>query len=147
MSWYRPILVWLEPDSGLDFIYFCKIVLFIGAILLCIYVVVPGLIIYGIYRFFKWLIPVIKKRKQKRKIGVALQCPHCHKKHALQMFKEELVAQTPIVHDIISRDGKKSTLKVTQYTYRQYEKCQYCGEIIFNDIITENKRNNLVSLH
>ena len=125
--------VWIEEDNDFSSPIFWIIVIVLG--LLCfIYVGIPLLICYLLYKLIKYFV----NRNKKNKEVAHLRCPSCGKKEALRHFKDEIVYSRPkkiLVH------SKKSTyddnLTVTEVCTRHFEKCIYCGEILFTDSIEE----------
>lgn len=84
---------------------------------------------YGIYRLVKY----VKKQKKME----PLRCPKCHKKNALEHFESRVIRQQPVSMNVFNKRTRKNEAIIMEAVItRKYEKCKYCGEIIFSDIIT-----------
>ncbi len=131
-------IVDIEEDNGSYWIIgivFCALII-VGIIFIGIYIGIPALIIYLIYKLIKW----IRKKNAENKIAQKTKCMQCGKRSALRDFRTDLINETPIEQTIYSKNGQTSTIKITKYTYRHYEKCIYCGSITYSDEITDTKK-------
>jgi len=124
--------VTVEEDNGSGIIGIIAAVVVIGFLLYAlVWIGIPILIGYIIYRIVKY--------NKKKKALEPTRCPRCRKSEALQFLKKEVVKTTPITRSVQNKQTKRmESICITEYTNRSYEKCKFCGEIVFLDSITSS---------
>ena len=125
--------VTIEEDNDSSIVSW--IIVIVLGVLCVIYVGIPLLICYLLYKLIKYLI----KRNKSAKETAYLKCPSCGKKDALRPFKEEVVYNKPKLLQAHSKSaGFHSTVRVTETCVRHFDKCRFCGGIHFVDVINED---------
>ena len=111
------------------------LVLIVLGSLCFVYVGIPLLICYLIYKIIRY---IVKRRKVAKAIA-HLRCPSCGKKDALRNFKDEVVYSRPKLIGAHSKNAaQQGYVRITETCTRHFERCRYCGEIHFTDTICEN---------
>ena len=124
--------VTVEEDNDFSIVSW---LILIGLGILCfVYIGIPLLILYLLYKLIKYFI----KRNKMSKDLAPLKCPSCGKKDALRHFKDEIVYSRPKAISARSKStGPEAFVHITEICTRHFEKCRFCGEIHFSDSFTE----------
>lgn len=125
--------VTVEEDN--DFSIVSWLIVIVLGVLCFVYVGIPLLICYLLYKLIRYII----KRNKAAKALAHLKCPSCGKKDALRHFKDEIVYSRPKAIEAHSKTaGPEVFVHITEVCTRHFEKCRFCGEIHFTDSVNES---------